>query len=94
MQMVLQMVAPATKASITFDNELSCGVLLSAQIELRSDYKFTGFKGYCANLQEARTMGIPAVALPQVSRDASLEDIKTAQRRLSGMMASFLSSSL
>lgn len=39
-------------------------------------------------------MGIPSSAVPELSKDASLEELQLARERLSGMIASFLSSGL
>jgi hypothetical protein len=47
-----------------------------------------------AAAQEAMTMGIPASALPEVSRQDSLEELQAARTRLSGMIASFMSASI
>lgn len=45
-------------------------------------------------VQEAMLMGIPSSAVPELRRDASLEELQLARERLSGMIASFLSSGL
>lgn len=44
--------------------------------------------------QEAVMLGIPRKALPQIPDSASLEEYRGLQTRLSGMIASFMSSSL
>ncbi|CAL8466984.1 g6520 [Coccomyxa elongata] len=44
--------------------------------------------------EEAILIGIPASALPAVTGDASLEELQMAREKMSGMIASFLSSGL
>lgn len=46
------------------------------------------------SLQEALVMGIPSSAVPDLSEDVSLRELQEAREKLSGMIASFLSSSL
>lgn len=45
-------------------------------------------------MQEALLIGIPASALPKVTDNATLEELQIARERISGMIASFLSSGL
>ena len=45
-------------------------------------------------LQEALSMGIPKSALPKLSQTTSAEELQEARVRLSGMIASFMSSGL
>ena len=45
-------------------------------------------------LQEAASMGIPKSALPKLSETTSAEELQKARVRLSGMIASFMSSGL
>ncbi len=49
---------------------------------------------YTCVMQEALLIGIPASALPTVTGDASLEELQVAREKMSGMIASFLSSGL
>ena len=48
----------------------------------------------CAGLQEAISLGIPKAALPKLSEETSVEELQDARVRLSGMIASFMSSGL
>ncbi len=45
-------------------------------------------------LQEAISIGIPKSALPQLSEKTSIEELQDARVKLSGMIASFMSSQL
>ena len=45
-------------------------------------------------MQEAIAMGIPKSALPKLSEETDADELQDARVRLSGMIASFMSSGL
>ncbi|BDA40707.1 hypothetical protein COCOBI_01-3600 [Coccomyxa sp. Obi] len=88
-------VAERTGYSSTSAIALAGQVMLSMQDGERSEWvQRSWLNAFNAMREEALLIGIPASALPEVTGDASLEELQVARERISGIIASFLSSGL